>query len=35
LWIPQAIVPIGLGMFVLEALRQLVVQAKGLQKARR
>ena len=35
LWIPQALVPIGLGMFVLEALRQLVVQAKGLQKARR
>lgn len=35
LWIPQALVPIGLGMFVMEALRQLVVQAKGLQKARR
>ena len=31
-WIPQAIVPVGLGMFVLEALRQLVVQAKELMK---
>lgn len=34
MWIPQIIVPIGLGMFVLVALCQLVVQAKGLFKTR-
>lgn len=32
MWIPQLIVPIGLGMFVLEELRQLVVEAKELFK---
>jgi len=30
MWIPQLIVPIGLGMLVLEVLHQLVVQAREL-----
>lgn len=30
MWVPQIVVPIGLGMYILEELRQLMVAAKNL-----